>query len=435
MSKEESSLRVAIINKSDSTGGAAIVSLRLMHALRRENVDATMIVCERLTEEEHVAEAASRRQAKLPFLSERLGIYLRNGFRRDTLFKIDTADAGLPLARHPLVKEADVVCVNWVNQGMLSLRGLEQILKLGKHVVWTMHDMWPFTGICHHAADCKRYKRECGNCPLLGKRSGDTDMSHTTWERKRAIYTRYAEQLHFVAVSNWLAEKARESSLIGEKGDLHVIPNAFPVPEEMPERKSRREGPVRVAMGAARLDDDVKDFPCLVRATEILRAEHPEEADRLRLVLFGTIRKRSLLEWLEVDFEELGMVRSQEKLREIYEGCDVVISTSRYETLPGTLVEGQVYGCIPVAFDSGGQRDIVDDGVTGFLAARGYSSEENARAIAAALLRALAVAEDAEAMAQMRARMFRSAKERFSGPSVARRYIELFESLRKPKQE
>ena len=64
------------------------------------------------------------------------------------------------------------------------IEGVEKIIALGKPVIWTMHDMWCMTGICHHAGDCRGYLKKCGNCPLLGKRGGDNDLSHKIWEKE-----------------------------------------------------------------------------------------------------------------------------------------------------------------------------------------------------------------------------------------------------------
>ncbi|MDE5880820.1 MAG: glycosyl transferase, partial [Muribaculaceae bacterium] len=155
-------MKIVIINKSDSTGGAAVVSHRLMEALRGIGVDARMLVVEKLTDSPYVELAASSRVVRKSFLAERLKIFIANGLNRSTLFKIDTASDGLPLWNHPLVRDADAVLLNWINQGMLSLQGVEKILRLGKPVVWTMHDMWCMTGVCHHAGECSHYLKECG---------------------------------------------------------------------------------------------------------------------------------------------------------------------------------------------------------------------------------------------------------------------------------
>lgn len=267
-------MKVVIINKSDSTGGAAVVSRRLMDALRARGVDAQMLVAEKRHESPYVHLAASPSAIRRSFLAERLKIFLANGLNKQDLFKVDTASDGLPLHRHKLVRQADIICLNWVNQGMLSLKGLREILKLGKPVVWTMHDMWCLTGICHHAGTCTRWQTNCGLCKFLGRNARPDDISFSVWNNKKSVYGRF-ENLHFVAVSNWLADLARGSGLMAD-APLSVIPNAFPIPtdEELRLATSRHsgEGKFRVVMGAARLDDPVKGFPILVEATRFARA-------------------------------------------------------------------------------------------------------------------------------------------------------------------
>lgn len=131
-----------------------MVSMRLMQAMRDAGIDARMLVVEKLTDSPYVVKAAGSLKIKWKFLVERLKIFILNGFRRDTLFKIDTGAKGLPLWRHPLVKEADAVLLNWVNQDAL-LSGIERMKRLNKPLIWTMHDMWCMTSLCHHAGDAR----------------------------------------------------------------------------------------------------------------------------------------------------------------------------------------------------------------------------------------------------------------------------------------
>lgn len=427
-------MRVLLINRSDSTGGAAIVTRRLMEALRANGVEADMLTIERLTDSPHIHTPSSPLRTKATFLAERLGIFIANGFNRDTLFKIDNARSGLPLSQHPLVREADVICLNWVNQAMLSLKEIRKIASLGKPIVWTMHDMWNFTGICHHSSGCLHYEKECGNCPLLGRRASAHDLSYRTHRRKAALYNEIKQQLHFVAVSNWLGKLARNSSLIGADGNLSVIPNAFPIPEESAQRNYRESNPekkFRFIMGAARLDDPIKDFPCLVEATRIIRESEPELSHRIEIVTFGSIRDASLFDQIAFQHQHLGKLSGEEEIRKAYESSDAVISTSSYETLPGTLVEGLVYGCVPVAFDSGGQRDIVEDGETGVLAMRQKHPRATAAAIAAAMLKAIRLCSGPDHGKEIRERMHNRARRLFSADAMARQYIRLFETIRK----
>lgn len=421
-------MKIAIINKSDSTGGAAVVSFRLMEALRRMGADASMVVCEKLSDSPHVYTAASPRKIRRAFLKERLAIFAANGFNRSTLFKIDTASDGLDLLAHPVVREADIICLNWVNQGMLSLSGIRRLAAAGKKIIWTMHDMWCFTGICHHAGECGLYRSVCSKCPLL-KGALLPSLAERTMKRKMDLYRDL--DIHFVAVSNWLADRGEASSLFGRRRPT-VIPNAFPFEnKDYISRKSdfnkveNRE--IRIVFGAARLDDTVKGLPILVEATRILARNFPEQAARLRLVTFGEAKDPASLEGFGIAVEHLGRVNGAKAVREIYESADIVVSTSHYETLPGTLVEGQVYGCIPVAFDSGGQGDIVEHLSTGFLARKSPRTAESAAAIAAGIVWAAQIASSPDKMEKMRRRMFESAYTRFNEERVAESYLRLFE--------
>lgn len=89
-----------------------------------------------------------------------------------------------------------------------------------------MHDMWCLTGICHHAHECRNYEEQCGKCPYLHLFSLRNDLSHRVWMQKKELYSR--TNIHFVAVSNWLAKRCKESSLLRDK-PISVIHNAFPI--------------------------------------------------------------------------------------------------------------------------------------------------------------------------------------------------------------
>ncbi|MDE5719947.1 MAG: glycosyl transferase, partial [Paramuribaculum sp.] len=173
-------LKVAMISHSDMLGGASVVTYRLMKALRAEGVDARMSVYNRLTDDPSVSQVGTAWSRGVRFAWERVRIMASNGFRREDLFKVSTAETGFNLSRDPWVREADVIFIAWINQGLLSLDDIEALGRLGKPVVWAMHDMWCLTGICHHSLGCTRYKESCGRCPLLHSSSG-SDLSHRVW--------------------------------------------------------------------------------------------------------------------------------------------------------------------------------------------------------------------------------------------------------------
>ena len=183
-----------------------------------------------------------------------------------------------------------------------------------------------------------------------------------------------------------------------------------------------KDGKTVIVMGAARLDDPVKGLGDLVEATRRLAARDSALAGRLELVTFGNVRDPSALEGFGIAHRHLGPVR-ESAIGDIYRGAGVVVSSSSYETLPGTLVEGQAYGCVPVAFDHGGQGDIVDHLFTGWLCSWSDSPAERADRLAEGLAWA------ATRPAGIAATLVKNVESRFAAPHIADQYLRLFESL------
>ena len=406
-------MRIVIINHSDTQGGAAIVALRLAHALCDLGVDTRMLVIDRRSDDPLVGRMGNTWRNRWNFGMERLGIYLCNGRSRDTLFKIDTCSHGVDVSDHEWVREADVVMLNWVNQGTLSLRNIEQLHKAGKQIVWTMHDMWNCTGVCHYAHDCELYREVCYNCPLLPGEG--EDLSTTTQDRKAHLYERVP--IKFVAVSNWLAHCCRDSSLM-RHSHVSVIHNAVPVGEfEWTRLRNDYHGvPAErtvIALGSRRLDVAVKGFDQLIAVTRHIAEHRPELAARIHLLLYGDLHDRSLLQQIAVPVTHIGSVSGTRAINEVYRHADIVLSTALYENLPTTLIEGQASGAVPVTFGRGGQADIVDHCRNGYIA-RYCDAADVARGIEWAM----------EAAIDRRS-LHDEVERRFSAPTIARKYLEL----------
>ena len=358
-------MKIVLINHSDTKGGASVVTMRLTEALRKAGCDAQMLVVDKSTDKPFVT---ALKPNKRPFLAEHLRIFIGNGFNRADLFKASIATDGHRLASHPLVRDADVVILNWVNQGMISLDEVAKIASAGKRIIWTMHDMWNATGICHHTGDCDRFTLTppCGHCPLLHGRAGEHDLSRRTALRKIKLYNE--ADITFVAVSNWLACRCRESAVMKNQ-KIEVIPNAFPADEYAQAPQFSRAdlglpaGGKIIVMGAARLDDPIKGLPLAIDALNKLNGD--VEAT---VVFFGNMRDAHALDGLKFPHIHMGPVTDPERVRSLYHHADVVLSSSLFETLPGTLIEGQAAGAFPVSFDRGGQGDIIDHLRTGYLA-------------------------------------------------------------------
>ena len=414
-------LKVAILSHSDNLGGAAVVTMRLHNSLLAAGVQSRMIVFTRNNPSSEVDVVSNRFMRGYYFMKERIRIMMANGLNRDNLFKVSVADSGPEFVNLEAIREADIIVLSWVNQGMISLSGLKRLAALGKPIVWIMHDMWNMTGICHHAHSCESYKLpgECGCCPFLNSDKAD-DLSHKVWLKKRDVYR--SGNFTFVAVSNWACRKAKESSLLHDL-PVETIHNAFPIDSfitRMPEgyRSSIIVHDKKViTMGAARLDDPIKGLNYAIEALNQLFDNDPELTNNAEAVFFGTLHDPDALSELRFPYGYVGRISDPALLRRLYARSSVVLSSSLYETLPGTLIEGQAAGALPVSFGEGGQSDIITHKEDGYIA-RYLDTEDFAEGIRWAL------SQDPD-----RDTLHESVRRRFASSAIASQYIALFNRL------
>lgn len=378
-------MKILIINTSEMTGGAAIAASRLSRALLRYKITVNMLVLHKQTNDPFVVTLNNtflrRTINKFRFLFERGIIFLNNSFSKENLFKVSIANTGTDISNHPLVKEADILHLHWINQGFLSLFTIKKLIQTGKPVLWTMHDMWPCTGICHHAWECKGYMYTCGECPFLHSKKAK-DLSYRTFKKKGFLSR---SSVHMVAVSSWLKRKVEESSLT--KGlAISVIPNVIDTlvfcPSDKREARERLSLPHDkdiILMGAARLNDPIKGFEYLKEALSSL--VKLSKRDNLLLILFGFIKKEpSFLSGLPIDYIYRGSLSDMQEIAKLYSAADVTVVPSYYETFGQTLIEAMACGCPVVSFDNSGQTDIIDHKTNGYLA-KYKDSEDLARGI------------------------------------------------------
>ena len=391
-------MRVLLVNTSEHTGGASVAAGRLLDALNGNGVKAKMLVTRKTSDRPTVAGLPAAWRYQASFYAERLAIWTANGFRRDHLFDVDPAWTGVDITRLPEFREADVIHLHWINQGMLSLGGLRRILRTGKPVVWTLHDMWPFTGVCHYARECEKWRTGCHHCELLLHGGGAHDMSATTFRRKATAYA--GARLSFVACSHWLAGLAAASPLTAGH-DVASIPNPI---------CTRR---------AYKVTSPLKGVGYLCEALRHLAASHPEVRDGWQLVAVGR-ESGSLAGRVPVPVTAVDYVSTEAEMMDYYRAADVLAMPSLHDNLPNTIAEAMACGMPCVGFDVGGLPQMIDHRQNGYLAA--YRDSED---FARGLLDTLHPAHYAERQAAAR----RKAEHTYSESAVAGAYIDVYEKL------
>ena len=408
-------MKALTVSATDRFGGAGIAAYRTHQALQSAGVDSEMLVWRKLT-----SDPAAHR------LTPRLG---RGGrFRRrlsdarhqralrtnprigdSAYWSLNTAD--YPLARIINSFDADIVHLHWIGDNFLPIAQLQRI---DAPIVWTLHDMWAFSGGCHYAGDCVRYEAACGACPQLAVPSPG-DVSAKTLQAKRDAWT--SLPLTIVCPSHWLADCARRSSLFRQKR-VEVIGNPIGISRFKPLEKQMARSAFNLpadkqlilfgAVGGA--TDRRKGFRFLREAL----LEMQNETD-IELVVFGAEKAEALD--LPLPSHQIGALHDEVSLCLLYNACDVFVLPSLQDNLPNTVLEALACGLPCIAFDVGGIADLVRHERNGYLA-KAQDAADLRRGIHWTL-----------AQAWSPARIRQDIAERFAAERIAERYRQLYLSV------
>jgi len=418
-------MRVLIVNTTEKTGGAAVAANRLMDALINNGIKAKMLVRDKETEHLTVCALPSQWRSRWHFLWERLVIWFHLGLNRKHLFEMDIANCGTDITKLPEFEEADVIHLHWVNQGMLSLKDIRKILER-KPVVWTMHDLWPATAICHYTRGCDHYQEECTQCPLLFFK-GKHDLANSVWRRKQQMLR--GHRVTYVSCSQWLAAEARKSALL-EGQQVVSIPNAIDSRLFRPQDKKAAKEALGlptdkriILFVSQRVTDPRKGMDYFVEAIQQLVTRHPEIKSQAGIAILGG-HAEDVAPRLALPVWPLGYVSDQRRIVQVYNAADCFVLPSLEDNLPNTLMEAMACGVPCVGFQVGGIPEMIDHQQNGYVAQL-KQSDDLAQGIHYILSEA-----DYETLSRQ---CVQKVARCYSQQSVANRYLEVYQAALRPK--
>ncbi len=364
---------------SQDYGGAGKAAYRLHKGLQQIGVNSKMLVLNKKSGDPSVevfpSKYTERLQQSLNVSSYESPLWSQQVLRWQTeLAKYPNRPVGLEIFTDALsdihidqiqdIKDADIVNLHWV-AGTLDYPSAPLALK-DKQIVWTLHDMNPFSGGCHYSGDCENYKESCGTCPQLGSTIAE-DMSRQIWNHK--YYAFKSLNLNIVTPSKWLANCASKSSLLSNY-PVKVIPNGLPLNTFKPYAKTKIRKALNIPdnakvilFGADYLVNARKGFGYLLEALKRLL---PHKDYATVVLTFG-----NLPEGLQINTYHticsLGSITDEDKLALAYSAADVFVIPSIEDNLPNTVLEAMACGAPVVGFEIGGIPDMVEHKKTGYL--------------------------------------------------------------------
>lgn len=404
-------MRVLHLNQSDLSGGAAIAAQRLHLGLEKIGVSSRMLVGHALSPGANVTGVPEMTAL------DRAALALTRSWSPNHINNL----RGLRTAKHPWVAEADVVNLHNLHTGLYFNYLALPALARNKPLVWTLHDMWSFTGHCSYSYDCERWKAGCGRCPHPETYPAMSwDYSHLEWKMKRATYRN--TPLTIVTPSRWLGRQVSQS-MLGDR-PLEVIPYGLDTDRYSPrdKREARRKLGIREdALVVMSICDDLSDRRKGNDLIVKMIAGLPERLRVRLLVLAVGNGGQAVREAFACECRVTGYVKDEDAKCDLYSSADVFVCASRADNLPLVLQESLACGTPMVAFDVGGVSDVVRHGETGMLSP--------AEDFADATHNLAHLLESPETLGAMSARCREIAVAEYHLETTAEKYRRLYESL------
>jgi glycosyltransferase involved in cell wall biosynthesis len=409
-------MKILIVNASDMQGGAARAAYRLHKALLNQGIDSQMLVQDKVSDDETVQGFHTKIDKGLAKVRPTLDAIPIQFYphKTKTLF----SPSCLPFSK--IVKRIndinpDIVHLHWICGGMLRI---EDLAKIKSPIVWSLHDMWAFTGGCHYSEDCERYKENCGYCKVLNSNKKN-DLSSRIFERKIQSFNR--NDLTIVGLSRWLANAAKESYLFRNK-KIVTLPNPIDIHLFKPfdKKKARQlwnlpENKKLLLFGAMKATSDPrKGYQQLMDSLQKLQNKDIE------LVIFGSGKPTEKSNFA-FKSHYTSHVYDDISLVTLYSACDVTVIPSLQENLSNVIMESLSCGTPVVGFDIGGNGDMITHYKNGYLA-KPFDTDDLAKGIEWIL-------EDKERYQDLCFSAREKVVENFDSRKVAKQYLNLYKEI------
>jgi len=414
-------MKILIVNTTDIQGGAGRAAYRLHKSLLEAGINTQMLVQKKTSDDYNVISLANNKiQEGVNLLRPTLDTlptkFYKN--RKKILFSPAWLNFNNLVSKIEEINP-DIVHLHWICGGMIKI---EELAKIKKPIVWSLHDNWAFTGGCHIKLDCDKYKSQCGLCPILGS-SKERDLSRWVWKRKKKTFDNM-QNLTIIGLSRWIMNLSKESSLLKNKKHIN-LPNPIDTSLYKPfDKYKARElwnlpkDKKLILFGAINpLGNVVKGFKELSEALKLLDLENVE------FVVFGGNKPKN-----PVDFKfktnYVGRLYDDISLVTLYSAVDVMIVPSLQENLSNSIMESLSCATPVVAFNIGGNSDMIEHKKNGYLA-----KPFDVRDLANGIEWVLNLDENQYNKLAQNAR--EKVLNEFDSKVVAKKYINLYESILK----
>ena len=366
-------MNIVHLSTADISGGASRAAMRIHQGLLNEGVNSRMCVRHKLSSE-HTVESCHPAFAKKGLRNQvlrRIKAKIRktrnnaiSSFKHGDWDWFSSNSPDEELGIDMCLQDADIIHLHWITNFVDAPSFFTKTAPSGRFV-WTLHDMNPFTGGCHYDAHCGKYKQRCGSCPALGSiREGD--ISRKIWREKHNAFMQIEpSKLKIVGDSKWLADCARESSLLSRFETSSILYGLDHIQFRPMDRSSSRkalgipEDSNVLVFCADRISNTRKGLPILLNAIRTLN-----KIPNLYLLAIGN-GSQNIASKYPIHFT--GPLNDDQQLARAYSSGDVFVIPSKQEAFGQVTLEAMACGVPAVGFAVGGIVDLIKHNHNGIL--------------------------------------------------------------------
>lgn len=359
-------LNILHIIFGDLEGGAAKGALLLHEAQRKRGVKSFILTNAQSNTNKNIYSVSKNFFVKIIIYSKYYFFRLLTKFyihrNKNALF--NSGFDGIDITKYDIYKNSDIIHLHWIN-GLVNISSLK---KIKKPIVWTVRDLWPVTGGCHHNInpinyiECTSYQSHCKKCPQLNS-SSNFDLSYYIFRNK---LNHYPKNMHLVGTSSWTLEKIKKSKLFKDHYSSH-IPNLINLKNFYPDKKKDAQLKLGIKtkkkiilLGAQRFSDTWKGSKLLLQFLKKI------DVSNYFFLIIGELDID--LSQVQIEYKHMGYIKNDNIMRTIYSASNIFLSTSIIESFGKMIAEALACGTPVVCFNTSGPSSIVKHQTTGYLA-------------------------------------------------------------------
>ncbi len=262
---------------------------------------------------------------------------------------------GYDITKLEQYKNSDIIHIHWLSEGFINFRTL---IKSNKPIIWTMRDMWPFTGGSHYTMDFKNYE--------------NSSISNFIQKVKKKSFK---DNIKFIAISDWLKNKAKKSNVLADKNIIRIYNNInlkdFKIIEKKLARSNLNINTKKhvILYGAQNPQSTRKGWTIFLETIKKL------DKDKYFILIFGSFWSQQLLDDIGIEYKNLGFLDDKTKLNMTYSSADFFIFSSIQDSFGKTWAEALACETPVICFKNTGASEFIEHKLNGYVCER-FDSEK-----------------------------------------------------------